>query len=174
MPNYKFYCVARGVQPGIYTSWSECNLQVYKYSNAVHQGCHTIDQAVAFLIVGQAFVYCHNIPVYGESGSKKTPKDFGHLCINEPCSNDLDPIDENISCSFDNYIHNVDANTVNGDELNPSNDPQTTNVETLCADNEVKEQTECKQISDNESLKDETYTKEIDESEPEIAQNKTK
>ena len=115
MPNYKFYCVARGIQPGIYLSWSQFELQVHKYPNAVHQGCHTIDQAVAFLIVGQAFTNCENIPIFDNSGLQKLPKDFGHQCIGPPCpgdSSDLDLSNENITCSFDNFIHNVDVNDI--------------------------------------------------------------
>lgn len=45
----KFYAVKKGYQPGIYTSWPECQRQVSGYAGAVYKGFPSRDVALAWL-----------------------------------------------------------------------------------------------------------------------------
>ncbi|MDD6431788.1 MAG: ribonuclease H family protein [Lactobacillaceae bacterium] len=45
----KFYAVKKGYQPGIYTSWPECQRQVSGYAGAVYKGFPTRNAAAAWL-----------------------------------------------------------------------------------------------------------------------------
>ena len=80
MPKKEFYSVARGLIIGIFTGWSKCNASVHMYHNAVFKKFDKINEAFKFLIAGNAFQSCA-IPVYDDSITPKTTKDFGHLFI---------------------------------------------------------------------------------------------
>lgn len=43
----KYYAVRKGRQPGIYTTWSECKTQIYKYPGAVFKAFKDDRQAAA-------------------------------------------------------------------------------------------------------------------------------
>lgn len=49
MSSSTFYAVARGVQPGIYQSWSDTKDQVDKYPGSMYQRFSTEEEAVAYL-----------------------------------------------------------------------------------------------------------------------------
>jgi hypothetical protein len=51
----RFYAVARGRQPGIYTSWAEASRQVLGFSGNVHQAFH--DRALAELFIQNYELY---------------------------------------------------------------------------------------------------------------------
>ena len=70
--NMKFYSVANGVKIGIYTEWSACALNVSKFKHAVYNGFKTIHEAIYFLLSGNAYSSCKNIPVH-EKDEIKTP-----------------------------------------------------------------------------------------------------
>ncbi|KAG1903421.1 Caulimovirus viroplasmin-domain-containing protein [Suillus fuscotomentosus] len=55
-PWFKFYVVWAGRRPGIYTTWSDCESQVSRYSGAMYQGFHTSDQAWAAFALGWLWV----------------------------------------------------------------------------------------------------------------------
>jgi len=128
-----YYSVARGVRPGIYTLWSKCELNVHKYPHAVFKGFHNIEQAIAFLIAGNAFQHCHSIPVIDDTEITKHPKDFDHKCIDPPCSVENIDIsiinDANNNCnkpitesqgqleSDQSLIHAIDTETTNTQEF---------------------------------------------------------
>ena len=44
----KYYAVYKGVQPGIYTSWDECKLQIHKFQGAIYKSFKTIGEAKYF------------------------------------------------------------------------------------------------------------------------------
>ncbi|VDI01594.1 Hypothetical predicted protein [Mytilus galloprovincialis] len=108
MTNKLFYGVARGVRPGIYALWSKCELNVHKFPHAVFKGFHTIDQAVAFLIAGNAFQNCHIIPVFDDTETTKYPIDYEHECKNPPCS-----------------VETIDVSIINENEDNDENNNDT-------------------------------------------------
>ena len=97
-----YYSVAKGTTIGIFTEWSKTASSVHKFRHAVFKGFKTIDAAVAFLIAGNIYQSCKNIPVHDETTVVKLPKDFGHLCANQnPCSMD-----------------SIDTSLFNNDEIN--------------------------------------------------------
>lgn len=51
-----FYAVKKGLTPGIYTNWPDCQAQINGYSGAVYKGFATLDEAKAFM-GGQAQVF---------------------------------------------------------------------------------------------------------------------
>ena len=77
--NMKFNSVANGVKICVYTEWSPCELNVSKFKHAVYKGFKTIDEAIYFLLSGNAYSSCKNIPVH-EKNEIKTPTEYGHSC----------------------------------------------------------------------------------------------
>lgn len=45
----KFYAVKKGLTPGIYESWSDCQAQINGYSGAIYKGFATLDEARLFM-----------------------------------------------------------------------------------------------------------------------------
>jgi viroplasmin and RNaseH domain-containing protein len=82
--NMKFYSVANGDKIGVYTEWSPCELNVSKFKHAVYKGFKTIDEAIYFLLSGNAYSSCKNIDVH-EKDEIKTPTEYGHSC-EDTCS----------------------------------------------------------------------------------------
>lgn len=50
----KYYAVKEGRQPGIYTTWSECKQQVYKYPGAVYKAFEDDEQAAESFLQAEA------------------------------------------------------------------------------------------------------------------------
>lgn len=50
MAKKKFYAVAIGRKPGIYTTWSECETQIKKYSKALYKSFTSKDAAEKFIL----------------------------------------------------------------------------------------------------------------------------
>ena len=44
----KFYAVKKGVKPGIYESWNDCQSQINGYSGAVYKSFTTYDEAIKY------------------------------------------------------------------------------------------------------------------------------
>lgn len=45
----KFYAVKKGVKPGIYESWNECQSQINGYSGAVYKSFNTYNDAIKYI-----------------------------------------------------------------------------------------------------------------------------
>jgi len=45
----KFYAVKKGVKPGIYESWNECQSQIHGYSGVVYKSFTTYDDAIKYI-----------------------------------------------------------------------------------------------------------------------------
>ena len=45
----KYYAVKRGIKPGIYYSWEECNAQVHKFKNPLFKSFTTLSEAQEFM-----------------------------------------------------------------------------------------------------------------------------
>ena len=71
--------VSNGVKIGIYTEWSACELNVSKFKHAVYTGFKTIDEAIYFLLSGNAYSSCKDIPVHVKN-EIKTPTEYGPSC----------------------------------------------------------------------------------------------
>lgn len=50
----KYYAVRKGLTPGIYLSWADCQKNISGFSGAEYKGFETIEEAEAFLRYGQA------------------------------------------------------------------------------------------------------------------------
>ena len=62
----KFYAVKKGLKPGIYKTWNECKIQVYKYPGAIYKSFKSLSEAEEFMglkskkdniIKSEAFAY---------------------------------------------------------------------------------------------------------------------
>ena len=62
----KFYAVKKGLKPGIYKTWNECKIQVYKFPGAIYKSFKTLSEAEEFMeikskkdniIKSEAFAY---------------------------------------------------------------------------------------------------------------------
>lgn len=49
----KYYAVRKGLTPGIYLSWADCQKNISGFSGAEYKGFETIEEAEAFLKYGQ-------------------------------------------------------------------------------------------------------------------------
>ena len=49
VPPRRFYAVARGVNPGIYTSWDDCARQVVGVSGALHKSFSSVEKAEEYI-----------------------------------------------------------------------------------------------------------------------------
>lgn len=49
MAKKKFYAVRRGLETGIFTSWEECQKNVYGFSNPEYKSFQTLDEAKRFM-----------------------------------------------------------------------------------------------------------------------------
>ena len=49
MAKKNFYCVKKGLTPGIYTDWESCKAQVQGFPGAVYKGFATIEEAKAYM-----------------------------------------------------------------------------------------------------------------------------
>lgn len=45
MPKQKFYVVWKGVNPGVYTSWTDCQLQIQGYKGALYKSFDSLEEA---------------------------------------------------------------------------------------------------------------------------------
>lgn len=61
----KYYAVKKGLTPGIYTSWADCQAQINGFSGAVYKGFATKEEAMEF-VGGQ-------VPVFGEAEQMTLP-----------------------------------------------------------------------------------------------------
>lgn len=52
----KYYAVKKGLTPGIYTSWADCQTQINGYSGAIYKGFATKEEAMDFM-GGEAQVF---------------------------------------------------------------------------------------------------------------------
>ena len=49
----KYYAVKKGLTPGIYMNWSDCQAQITGYSGAIYKGFATLDEARLFMDGGE-------------------------------------------------------------------------------------------------------------------------
>lgn len=49
MANYKFYAVKKGIEPGIYTRWIDCEAQIKGFSSPVFKGFNDEEEAKKWL-----------------------------------------------------------------------------------------------------------------------------
>lgn len=78
----KYYAVKKGYQPGIYTSWEECEKQVKGYSGAEYQRFYSLEDAEAFL-GNSLLLYGLHIFVDGCYSDKKKVASYGYVAVKD-------------------------------------------------------------------------------------------
>lgn len=83
MAKLKYYAVAKGRKTGIFTSWSQCEAQVRKFSGAVFKSFEDRAAAEAFLRAADSEQMPNSAPV-GQSGKSSFIVDS--ICVDAACS----------------------------------------------------------------------------------------
>ena len=74
----KFYAVKKGLTPGVYTSWADCQAQIDGFSGAIFKGFETLEEAKNF--IGE------ETEVFGDIGQKETVSEEKEATPAEICA----------------------------------------------------------------------------------------
>ena len=91
----KFYVVWKGVEPGIYTSWTDCQLQIKNYKGAIYKSFTTREEA-EHPYATPAYVYLKKSQTAThEPEEKKIPENFDLNClaVDAACSGNPGPME---------------------------------------------------------------------------------
>ena len=91
----KYYVVWKGVSPGIYTSWTDCQLQTKGYDGALYKSFDTLEEAEhAFASPAHHYIGNHKSDITHHP-SKALPKDFDMNCVavDAACSGNPGPME---------------------------------------------------------------------------------
>ena len=91
----KYYVVWKGVIPGIYTSWTDCQLQTKGYDGALYKSFDTKEEAErAFASPAHHYIGNHKSDITHHP-SKALPKDFDMNCVavDAACSGNPGPME---------------------------------------------------------------------------------
>ena len=91
----KYNVVWKGVSPGIYTSWTDCQLQTKGYDGAQYKSFETLEEAEqAFASSAFQYIGSHNSKLINHN-SKALPKDFDMNCVavDAACSGNPGPME---------------------------------------------------------------------------------
>ena len=91
----KYYVVWKGISPGIYTSWTDCQLQTKGYDGAQYKSFETLEEAEqAFASSAFQYIGSHNSKLITHN-SKALPKDFDMNCVavDAACSGNPGPME---------------------------------------------------------------------------------
>ena len=82
MAKQKYYVVWKGVNPGIYTSWTDCQLQIKNYKGALYKSFETREEAEAAL-ASPAHHYLHPAKEKAQKpvGEPQLPEGFDLNCL---------------------------------------------------------------------------------------------
>lgn len=92
MAKKKFYVVWQGVSPGVYRSWTECQLQIKGYENALYKSFDTAEEA------GRAFA-SSPFQYIGHKGKAKLPAGYpravieNSIAVDAACSGNPGPME---------------------------------------------------------------------------------
>lgn len=91
----KFYVVWKGVEPGVYSSWTDCQLQIKNYKGALYKSFATREEAEhAFATPAHQYVGGGR-PSASEQVEKKIPENFNLNClaVDAACSGNPGPME---------------------------------------------------------------------------------
>ena len=90
----KFYVVWKGVNPGIYTSWTDCQLQTKGYEGAQYKSFDTREEA-EHAFADSAFHYIGKNAPKKEETQKQLPENFDMNClaVDAACSGNPGPME---------------------------------------------------------------------------------
>lgn len=96
MAKKKFYVVWKGVNPGVYASWTECQLQIQGYKGAIYKSFDTEEEAAqAFATPAHVYLHRHRKPTVQEPSAKQLPENFNLNClaVDAACSGNPGPME---------------------------------------------------------------------------------
>ena len=90
----KYYVVWKGVSPGIYTSWTDCQLQTKGYEGAQYKSFDTLEEA-EHALASSPFHYIGKNALKKEECSKQLPVNFDMNCVavDAACSGNPGPME---------------------------------------------------------------------------------
>ncbi|MBQ8265815.1 MAG: ribonuclease H family protein [Bacteroides sp.] len=91
----KYYVVWKGVSPGIYTSWTDCQLQIKGYDGAQYKSFETLEEA-EHALASSPYNYIGNHTSYIiQHTSKALPEGFDMNCVavDAACSGNPGPME---------------------------------------------------------------------------------
>ena len=90
----KYYVVWKGVNPGVYDSWTDCQLQIKGYDGAQYKSFETKEEA-EHALASSAFHYIGKNAVKKEDTPKQLPENFDMNClaVDAACSGNPGPME---------------------------------------------------------------------------------
>jgi len=90
----KYYVVWKGVSPGIYTSWTDCQLQIKGYDGAQYKSFDTLEEA-EHALASSPFHYIGKNTSQKEDIPKQLPENFDMNCVavDAACSGNPGPME---------------------------------------------------------------------------------
>ena len=92
----KYYVVWKGVSPGVYTSWTDCQLQVKGFDGALYKSFDTQEEAEhAFASPAHHYFGTHNSKHNTQNSVKALPENFDMNCVavDAACSGNPGPME---------------------------------------------------------------------------------
>ena len=92
----KYYVVWKGVSPGVYTSWTDCQLQIKGYDGALYKSFDTKEEAEhAFASPAHRYIGAQNSKPKTQSSTKSLPENFDMNCVavDAACSGNPGPME---------------------------------------------------------------------------------
>ena len=92
----KYYVVWKGVSPGVYTSWTDCQLQVKGFDGALYKSFDTQEEAEhAFASPAHHYVGNQNSKPKTQNSVKSLPENFDMNCVavDAACSGNPGPME---------------------------------------------------------------------------------
>ena len=96
MAKQKFYVVWKGVNPGVYASWTECQLQIKGYKGAIYKSFDTEEEAAkAFATPAHVYLHHHRKSTSQATLEKQLPENFDLNClaVDAACSGNPGPME---------------------------------------------------------------------------------
>ena len=90
----KYYVVWKGVSPGIYTSWTDCQLQIKGYDGAQYKSFETLEEA-EHALASSPFQYIGKNSLPKDDVPKHLPDNFDMNCVavDAACSGNPGPME---------------------------------------------------------------------------------
>ena len=92
----KYYVVWKGVSPGVYTSWTDCQLQIKGYDGALFKSFETKEEAEhAFASPAHYYVGAQYLKLKTQNSPKSLPENFDMNCVavDAACSGNPGPME---------------------------------------------------------------------------------
>ena len=92
----KYYVVWKGVSPGVYTSWTDCQLQIKGYDGALYKSFETKEEAEhAFASPAHHYIGTQSSKLKTQNSVKSLPENFDMNCVavDAACSGNPGPME---------------------------------------------------------------------------------